>query len=318
MSTMQRALQFLGALTAITIVTRILSLGRLYFSPSSSSLNRWRHGKDPYALVTGATDGIGLGFVEAIAAQGFNVILLSRNREKLESRRSALQNQYPNLKFEILVFDALKDSYDGIYKLATSISHLNVTILVNNMGGIPFIPGYIQLTETSSSQIDGTINLNARFLSHITRSMIPVMAKNGPALMLNVGSAAKLGLPWAAVYSGTKGFVLSFSEALAREFKCNSIPIDVLNLNLGDVSSSQTPTPVHLANPAAKDFSKTAVGRLGAAVASGRNTVTPHIPHALLLWVLSILPESIQVSVLDNMVRDARKLHEKIFNLKKD
>ncbi len=261
---------------------------------------------------------IGLGFVEAIAAQGFNVILLSRNREKLESRRSALQKQYPNLKFEILVFDALKDSYDGIEKLANSISHLNVTILVNNMGGIPFIPGYIQLIETSSSQIDRTIDYNARFLSHLTRYMIPVMAKNGPALMLNVGSAAKHGVPWAAVYSGTKGFVLSFSEALAREFKCNKIPIDVLNLILADVSSSQTPTPVHLLNPAAKDFSKTAVGRLGAAVASGRNTLTPYIPHALLLWVLGFLPESMQVFVLDNMIRDAQKLHEKIFNLKKD
>lgn len=57
---MQKALQLLGALTAVSAVSRLLSLTRLYFSPGGSSLNRWKHGKDPYALVTGGTDGVSL------------------------------------------------------------------------------------------------------------------------------------------------------------------------------------------------------------------------------------------------------------------
>ncbi|KAK6369268.1 hypothetical protein LTS17_009608 [Exophiala oligosperma] len=315
----QKALQVLGALTAVSAVSRILSLTRLYFSPGGSSLKRWKHGKEPYALVTGGTDGIGLGFVEAIAAQGFNVIILSRTKGKLESRRSALQKQFPNLKFEILVFDALKDPYEGIEKLVASVSHLNITVLVNNMGGIPFIPGYRLLTETSGPQIDTAIDLNARFLSHFTRFMIPVMTKSYPALIANVGSAAQVGIPWAAVYSGTKGFVLSFSEGLSREFKCNDIPIDVLNITLADVSSQQTPTPVHILNPSAKHFSRTAVGRLGAAVASGRNTVTPYIPHALLLWALGPMPEFMKVIITNNMIRGAQEILDKAHGgLKRD
>ncbi|KIW14008.1 hypothetical protein PV08_06789 [Exophiala spinifera] len=314
-----KALQVLGALTAVSAVSRLLSLFRLYFSPGTSSLSRWKHGEEPYALVTGGTDGIGLGFVEAIAAQGFNVIILSRNKRKLESRRSALQKQFPKLKFEILVFDALKDPYESIEKLVAGISHLNITVLVNNVGGIPFIPGYRLLTDTGSPQIDAVIDINTRFLSHFTRFMIPVMAKNDPALIANVGSAAQVGIPWAAVYSGTKGFVLSFSEGLSREFKCNSIPIDVLNITLADVSTQQTPTPVHILNPSAQDFSRTAVSRLGAAVASGRNTVTPYILHALLLWVFGVQPESVKVMITNNMIRGARELLEKAHGgLKRD
>lgn len=218
------------------------------------------------------------------------------------------------------MFDAVKDPYEGIEKLVAGISHLNITIVVNNLGGIPFIPGYRQLIETSGAQVDAAIDLNNRFLSHFTRFMIPVMARSkNPALIVNVGSAAKHGVPWAAVYSGTKGYVLSFSEALARECKCNDVPVDVLNLELADVSSAQTPTPVHLLNPSAKTFSRIAVDRLGAAVASGRNTVTPYIPHALLIAILGSLPEFVQLGILNNMVRGAQETLEKAHGgLKRD
>lgn len=316
-SAVEKVLQLLGAVTAASIVVKVLSLARLYLSPSSLSLSRWKHG-NPYALVTGATDGIGWAIAEALAARGFNIILHGRNRTKLEDRRATLQRQYPSQKVEILVFDVVNDSYDDVEKLISSISHLNVTILVNNVGGIPFVPGYIALTEHDASKIDSVIDINARFLTHFTRYMMPILSRNGPALIMNIGSAAQHGIPWATVYSGTKGFVLSFSEALARECKISKIPVDVLNINLGDVSSKQTPTPVRFANPLAKDFGKQVVGRVGAAVASGRNTVTPHIPHAILIGVLKSWPEFLQLVFLRNMIQDAQALHRKIFNLKEE
>ncbi|KIV83962.1 hypothetical protein PV11_05942 [Exophiala sideris] len=316
-SVLERGLQLLGAFTAASTVFKVLSLARLYLSPSSLSLNRWKHG-NPYALVTGATDGIGWGIVDALVARGFSIILHGRDRNKLEDRRAILQKQYPSLKIEILVFDVLKDPYDNIEKLVSGISHLNVTILVNNVGGIPFMPGYITLAEHDSSQIDHVIDMNARFLAHFTRYMMPILSRNGPSLIMNIGSAAEFGLPCATVYSGAKGFVLSFSEALARECKISKTPVDVLNINLGDVSTKQTPTPVRFANPLAKDFGRDVVGRVGAAVASDRNTVTPHIPHAIFLGVLKPLPEFVKVAFLRNMIQDAQALHRKIFNLKEE
>lgn len=58
MSYFQRTLLVLGALTAVSTVARIVSLARLYLSPGGASLDRWKHGKEPYALVTGGTDGV--------------------------------------------------------------------------------------------------------------------------------------------------------------------------------------------------------------------------------------------------------------------
>ncbi|KAI1613223.1 hypothetical protein EDD37DRAFT_561583 [Exophiala viscosa] len=316
-STLERGLQLLGAVTAASTVFKVLSLARLYLSPSSISVNRWKHG-NPYALVTGATDGIGFGIAEALAARSFNIILHGRDRNKLEARRATLQKQHPGLRTEILVFDVLKDPYDDIENLISGISHLNITILVNNVGGIPFMPAYINFTEFDSSQIDAVIDINARFLAHFTRYMMPILSKNGPALIMNIGSAAQIGVPGATMYSGTKGFVLSFSEALARECKISKTPVDVLNINLGDVSSKSTPTPVKFGNPLAKDFGRDVIARVGAAIASDRNTVTPHIPHAILFGVLKSLPEFVKVAFMRNIIQDARALHRKIFNLKEE
>ena len=64
-----------------------------------------RYGKDSYVLVTGATDGIGKEFCNQFAKLGFNLILISRNLNKLNQVSSEFKSKYPNLKTEIIEFD---------------------------------------------------------------------------------------------------------------------------------------------------------------------------------------------------------------------
>lgn len=105
-----------------------------------SALNKYKEGVigSPWALVTGASDGIGVGFAEELAWQGFNVILHGRNAEKLQTVSETLQAQFPGRKFKILVLDAVQDAgnVDKIQAALAEFKDLNLKVLINNVGGM--------------------------------------------------------------------------------------------------------------------------------------------------------------------------------------
>ena len=306
-STLTKIISPIGAIPIVSILWDICRLTRLYLVPSS--LDKWKH-DDSFALVTGATDGLGWSFAEGLAARGFNVILLGRNVEKLGRCQSILQERYPNLSFEKLQFDVLNNPYDEIPELLATVSHLNITLLVNNIGGMPYTPGYRLFTDYSPAKIDQAIQQNCQFMTHFTHHLLPTLSENGPSLVVNIGSAIQQGVPWAAVYSGAKGYVLSFSKALDRECKLTDVPVAVLNINVGEICSAKTPTPPKLLRPRAEDYSEVALNRIGAAISLGMHTVTPYVPHALLFSILGSMPETIQLSMLGNRVAKGRKALE--------
>lgn len=103
-------------------------------------MNKYKEGVigSPWALVTGASDGIGVGFAEELASQGFNVILHGRNAEKLQTVSETLQAQFPGRKFKILVLDAVQDAgnVDKIQAALAEFKDLNLKVLINNVGGM--------------------------------------------------------------------------------------------------------------------------------------------------------------------------------------
>lgn len=100
-------------------------------------LLKYAHEAHPaWALVTGASDGIGLGFVQELSSQGFNVILYGRNEEKLKRTISTLKTEYPKREFKLFIHDAEKELTPGILShLIDPIKDLHLTILINNVGG---------------------------------------------------------------------------------------------------------------------------------------------------------------------------------------
>jgi 17beta-estradiol 17-dehydrogenase / very-long-chain 3-oxoacyl-CoA reductase len=98
-----------------------------------------RYGEGSWAVVTGATSGIGLGFVEAFSARGFNLVLIGRSQAKLDKTICALKKKFNKTKYRTILADFAEtpttEFYDGIM---SKMSDLDVSVLVNNVGSLEF------------------------------------------------------------------------------------------------------------------------------------------------------------------------------------
>ena len=94
-----------------------------------------KYGPNSWALITGATDGIGKGFAQVLAKQGFNIILSARNESKLQTVQKELEEINPKIKIMILKADYTNSiEADFFDKLHDKIKNLDISILVNNVG----------------------------------------------------------------------------------------------------------------------------------------------------------------------------------------
>ena len=214
----------LGVATACYAALRLLRFIYLYTRPSS--IKRYLYGDSPWALVTGASDGIGFGIAQELAAYGFNVILHGRDAEKLERTKIKLQVEHRDVQFQTAVLNASTATPQQIDDLVASVNSLNLTILVNNLGGGARVQ---PLEKNTAEQVDYTINVNARFPAQLTRALLCKLTRpDGPTLIVNIGSLGATGVPYATVYGGSKAFNMAMSSSLATEVKVEGKNIEVL------------------------------------------------------------------------------------------
>ena len=176
------------------------------------------------ALITGTTSGIGKAFAEKFASMGNNIILVSRNEEKLKKQQNDLQSQYyVAVKYIVCELTQL-NAVDLIFERLSNWQ-VSVDFLVNNAGfnecGL--------FTNTDMEQETKMIDLHIRFVTQITKRILPMMKKNNYGRIVNVGSTGSfIPSPSDAVYSATKAYIMSFSNALYGELKKTDIKITLL------------------------------------------------------------------------------------------
>ncbi|WP_353616273.1 SDR family oxidoreductase [Bacillus sp. es.034] len=165
-------------------------------------------------LITGASSGIGLNFSHKFAGSGHDVILVARSEEKLLALSQEITNKY-EVKAHVFISDlsksqATKKLYDEI-----KAQGIRVDILINNAGFGLF--GEFEETELSK-ELD-MIQVNITALTELSKYIGKDMVSRKSGRILNVASTAAFQPgPLMAVYYATKGYVLSFSEALANEW----------------------------------------------------------------------------------------------------
>lgn len=259
-----------------------------------SGLSKYKKGGkgEPWALVTGASDGIGEGFAEELAQQGFNVVLHGRNEQKLLGVKERLQAQWPTIKFRILVLDAINDVSDSakIEAAVNELATLNIKVLINNVGGVAGgKPTMRKFTEQSPDMIDGWIDVNARFPVQITRQVLPQLIANQPALIINIGSgASEVPSPWMSIYSGTKAFNLSWSRSLAVELQDEGHDIDCHAIIVGQVSTARMGSPTSVTSPSPRKFARSALGVAG----TGQKIAAAYWGHDMLMSFFKAMPSS--------------------------
>ena len=289
----------IGVITSLLLLTNVLHFAYLY--TRSSSLHRYHHGSKAWALVTGASDGVGLGFAKELARNGFNVLLHGRNAGKLEKVKESLSLAFPDRDFQIIVADAAlaSGSPEGlIAKMVEPIQSLNLTVLVNNVGGTQMVKEKGKLFSLyTTSEIDGTIDLNARFATHLTSILLPLIIQNSPSLIVNISSVCHMGLAFSAVYSGTKAYLNAFSRSLQAEMNAEGHDVEVLSVVAGKVTDcTHNDEPSTFFGPSSYDFAKATLKRVGC----GDVVLAGSFAHALQLVALNLLPHSARALVTTN------------------
>lgn len=301
------ARNILAGIGAVSVSWTLYGLARfswLYMRPSS--LPKYVH-EDSYAIVTGATAGIGRGFIRALLAQGSNVIIHGRDEKKLASLQAELQQQYPSRKVLTISASAFEPE-DAVKTIETFIKEqdLNVTILINNLGGSSMfgVSPYQPLVDWSPTTIRQMIDVNVVFSVRLTQMLLPLLgrqpsqqnARARPSLIMNISSyAGASGLPLITIYAGCKAFLSKWSAALSLEMGISAVrapdePVEVLGIITGAVDSQGNPEKtISLTVPTSDDFAKAALSRVGC----GRRLVVGQVWQALATGLVERLPESV-------------------------
>jgi short-subunit dehydrogenase len=228
----QFAAAIVGTVSIGLAVQSAIKLLWLFIRPSN--IQAYCHAeRGSWALVTGATDGIGRGFAEALLSKGFNVLLHGRNPEKLARVQSELAETFPRRQISTVVADANAsgpDSHDAYTHITSACTTLpnegKLTVLVNNVGGLPSAAhsGFYRPADLPHDFIDGVINMNARFPTHLTRALLPLLKANGPSLILNCGSmVSQSAPPFLSTYVATKAYIEGLTKALHADLTAEEI-----------------------------------------------------------------------------------------------
>lgn len=180
--------------------------------------------KEGWALVTGASGGIGEEIARALAGKGYSLILTARSREPMEKLAQEFREGH-GVKVAVLPLDLARR--DGPAQLHAEVQRLGhpVEILVNNAGFGDFGP-YLELDATREVEM---IQLNITTLTELTRRFAGEMATQGGGRILNVASTAAFQPgPLLTVYYATKAYVLSYSEGLRNELAEHNITVTTL------------------------------------------------------------------------------------------
>lgn len=178
-----------------------------------------------YALITGATSGIGYELAKLFAKDGYNLVIVARGEDGgLERTAQELKGQY-NIDVITLAKDLFqRENAFAVYD-EVKARGIEIDALVNDAG-----QGYYgEFTETDINRELDIIQLNIGSLIILTKRFLQDMVARGSGKILNLSSiAGKTPGPWQSVYHGTKAFVQSFTEAIRSENKDKGITITAL------------------------------------------------------------------------------------------
>ena len=169
--------------------------------------------KKTYAVITGASSGIGMAFARQLAAEGYRLVLVARR----ENRLQALAEELKKSGTESMVITADLSEKEACYRLMQQLEPVPVGILINNAG----FGDCGSFLETDAEKEMQMIDVNVKAMHLLMKLMLRRMEKQEGGYILNVASSAGLlpAGPYMATYYATKAYVTSLTRAVAAEEK---------------------------------------------------------------------------------------------------
>lgn len=181
-------------------------------SPSEKSSAATK-AKDTFALVTGASGGIGACFARALGARGRNLVLVARSKDKLEALAGEITAKH-SLRIEVITHDLSEAG--AAQRLAAILAErgIAVDLLVNNAG----FGAHGLFWKLSLDRQVEMLRLNVVTLTELTHLLLPAMVERRSGGIINISSTASFQpVPYTSVYAATKAYVTSFSMGIAEE-----------------------------------------------------------------------------------------------------
>lgn len=181
-------------------------------------------GGSPFALVTGASSGIGREFARLFAEDGWNLVLTARDEERLEAVKVEAEERY-GVRAIVLPMDLADPAAPAGIFTALDREGVAVSALVNDAGFN--VHGRFQVTDLEREL--EMIQVHVTALTHLTKLFLRQRPARAPAMILNVSSIAAFAPgPNVSVHFATRAYILSFSEAIARELAGTGISVTCL------------------------------------------------------------------------------------------
>jgi short-subunit dehydrogenase len=181
--------------------------------------------KIKYAMVTGASKGIGRSMAIALAKRKINLLLIARSANELISLQTEIKSQY-GVEVDILSIDLSQPQAPTAVLNWVIEKNYSVYILINN-AGYGLWGKFSELDLTAQLEM---CQLNMTTVTSLCHLLLPLLSKEKQAYILNVSStAAYQAVPTLAIYSATKAFVLSFTRALRFELKDGPVSVSCLS-----------------------------------------------------------------------------------------
>jgi short-subunit dehydrogenase len=175
------------------------------------------------ALITGASTGIGAVYADRLARRGYDLILVARNRERLDALAKHITTE-THRSVEVLAAD-LNDKADLARVEEKLRADASITLLVNNAG----IAAVTPLAASDVDRMESMIDLNVTALTRLTSAVVPSLVARGTGAIINIGSIVSVAPELLnGVYSGSKAYVFAFSQSLRHELSGKGIRVQVV------------------------------------------------------------------------------------------
>jgi 17beta-estradiol 17-dehydrogenase / very-long-chain 3-oxoacyl-CoA reductase len=274
----------------------------------ATDLRKYGAKSGAWAVVTGASDGIGKAYCIELAKRGFNVVLVSRTKSKLDEVAKELEGKYKVQTAVVAVDMSSADPkiYQDIAATVTKVGKIG--ILVNNVGqSYDYPTKYLNVTKETEESL---LQMNINTMHELTRIVLPLMVQNRKGAIINLSSfAGGIPTPLLSVYSAAKAYVSYFSVGLAYEYKKDGIDVQVVTPGFVVSNMSKIRKPSLLGGVCNPDvIAKGSLNSLGQDV-----KCNPFFMHALIEWVVHTAPANFMLNKIlsTNLATEARALRRK-------
>ncbi|CAL2042631.1 unnamed protein product [Caenorhabditis brenneri] len=263
-----------------------------------------------WAVVTGATDGIGKSYCFELARRGFNIYLVSRTESKLVQTKKDILLKHSDVEIRYATFDFTNPSPIDYQKLLSQLNAVNIGILINNVGMFFEYPECIHQVEGGLDTLANVAIVNILPPTLLSARILPQMVSRKAGVIVNIGSAAGA-FPMAkwSVYSASKKYVSWLTATLRKEYGDQGILFQTITPLMVATKMAGNPNTSFFC-PDSDSFAKSALNTIG-----NSSDTTGYITHQLEYEMMNLMPEF----VLDRaVVRSSAQLKEAAMKKKEE